>query len=259
MYANETPSLHQDEDCSSFTWFNSVSSPYPYLCEMYAEGSSEPTMQCSDCVSGPDVCTCSVSNHQTCDTSKEPVVDIFTHIESEVHCQDICAKTTDCEWYTYYSEEGDRLKFTCILLESCYNKMDCQGCSSGPENCQSIHFIRPQCFDYRELDSYTRNVLTPRNNLCSGSICCDSTSSSHAPNDWAGEGWYRFTGAAGNRIATTPTVYHFCGTDYGGYMPGGHPAIEDGEATRKLYFDNGSSHEDHPTDIKVINCENYFI
>jgi len=46
--------------------------------------------------------------------------------------------------------------------------------------------------------------------------------------DWYGEGWYRFTGSAGNKLATSIVENYYCGTRVGGYLQGGsasEPAI----------------------------------
>jgi len=39
--------------------------------------------------------------------------------------------------------------------------------------------------------------------------------------DWYGEGWYRFTGSAGNKLATSIVENYYCGTRVGGYLQGG--------------------------------------
>ena len=104
-------------------------------------------------------------------------------------------------------------------------------------------------------------------------LFCDtiSTSTYRSGNgqaiDWMGEGWYRFTGAAGTRMYDVaidgPGVYSTpgrtaCGPDdcpcSGKPMTlerGGHPSVEDGEVERILGPWNGMGAQQK---IKIINC-----
>ena len=97
-----------------------------------------------------------------------------------------------------------------------------------------------------------------------GSSCNDYTGSSWAHPDWSGNGYYRFTGAAGTRLAESGgdgSLYHKCGTGYGGYLDGGHPGVEEGEVSRTAFFDrsDGSHHDPCTRDITVTNCGEYFV
>ena len=83
------------------------------------------------------------------------------------------------------------------------------------------------------------------------------------PKDYMGEGWYRFTGAAGTRLFDvaldgTGVTFASCGS---GNCPcsgkpmtlerGGHPSVEDGEVERILGPWNGMGAQQK---IKIINC-----
>ena len=69
-----------------------------------------------------------------------------------------------------------------------------------------------------------------------------------------GAGWYRFTGAAGERMADYPPGAEKCGTFWTGWLDGGHPGPEDGEVTRTVYFGQRT------INVKVINCSgDYFV
>ena len=139
--------------------------------------------------------------------------------------------------------------------------MDCQGCSSGPANCQDTEImpLPPACLNYKELTSYTRNVITPPHSLCDDYFCNDLTVNSHAHPDWAGPSWYRFTGSAGTRIAENHPLYLLCGVTYGGYMAGGHLKVADGEVERTVYFHGIDDSSYASTNISVLNCREYFI
>merc|ERR1711970_327531 len=112
---------------------------------------------------------------------------------------------------------GAPFQFVCVLLSSCTRYVDCTGCRSGPASCDQVDLVTlPQCLSYRHLSSYTRNINTVNNDqMCNGSSCCDITEghfTSHAPPDWEGEEYYRFTGEAGTQIVEEEGVYGLCGT-----------------------------------------------
>ena len=184
--------------------------------------------------------------------------------------QDLCARHDDCTWYTWYSSGGSPIQLTCFLLSSCNNTLalGCDGCYSGPQSCDNIASIPlpTQCTEYRELDSFTRNTITPGgelSNLCgSASYCYDDTRYSNAHPDWSGDGYYRFTGAAGTRLAESGgdgSLYHKCGTGYGGYLDGGHPGVGEGEVSRTVLFDDSNGGHTYTRDITVTNCGEYFV
>jgi len=250
-----------DSNCTSFSWYNTLSQPHQNFCEFYPEQVSEPTTPCSNCISGPSTCTCSTFDYQTCDTSQELVHDIVQNVNTEVECQDLCARREDCSWYTWYSGAGVPLTMTCLLLEGCEHKISCQGCYSGPDNCQNVDLIimspPPQCTEYKELSSYTRNVISSGNdNLCGNSYCGDVISISTAHPDWAGASWYRFTGDAGTKILETAPGEMSCGTVAAGYMEGGHPTVAEGEVTRTVKFDGGRNDD---RIVTVTNCYQYYV
>ena len=131
---------------------------------------------------------------------------------------------------------------------------------TGQGDCTEQQVLPEPCYDYALLDSYTRNVATPDDNLCNGQSCCDQTGYSYTSPDWLGPAWYRLGGAAGQKLIESPPGQRdVCGTDYAGWMDGGHPSLADGEVSRKVFFDDGTDHENDPTDIKVINCQSFFV
>merc|ERR1712013_44064 len=263
---------HLDQECSSFTWYSSLSTSYPNYCEFYPGEVSSPTTACTNCVSGQSLCTCSTTGYGVCDTNKDRVISAVLGVNTEVQCQDLCARHDDCTWYTWYPAEGSPVQLTCFLLSSCNNTLalGCDGCYSGPQSCDNIASIPlpVHCTQYRELDSFTGNTIVPGyklSNLCgSYKFCSDVTGSSNTHPDWSGDGYYRFTGAAGTRLAESGgagSLYAKCGTVHGGYLDGGHPGVGEGEVSRTVYFDNSDgSHFDTCTrDITVTSCGEYFV
>ena len=99
---------------------------------------------------------------------------------------------------------------------------------------------------------------------CNDYYCGDVTGSSWAHPDWSGDGYYRFTGAAGTRLAESGgdgSLYEKCGTVYGGYLDGGHPGVGEREVSRTVFFDAGDGNHYNPCTryITVTNCGEYFV
>jgi len=119
-----------------------------------------------------------------------------------------------------------------------------------------------QCKNYNVLDSPARHYQTSGQKLCQGTKCCDRADRVNGANsDWKGAGWYRVTGSAGTKLIESPVeARKFCGTDYNGWLDGGHPTPTEGEVTRTVYFNSRSSSKEYPQSAKVINCNNeYFV
>lgn len=111
--------------------------------------------------------------------------------------------------------------------------------------------LPPECMEYTPLTDATRNVTTspyvPKS--------CDAQL---AP------GWFRFQGAAGSRMPTTPPPPYSCGTGTPGYMNGTHPTADEGiiETTACFHWaDNGKDYPcfGGPKPLKVLNCGEYFV
>ena len=116
-----------------------------------------------------------------------------------------------------------------------------------------------QCKHYNVLDSPARHFQTVDRKLCNGLNCCDKVGRRHVNSDWKGTGWYRVFGSAGTKLVDSPVqAYSSCGTDYTGWLDGGHPTPDEGEVTRTVYFNTGSDTKYSPKNVKVINCNNEF-
>ena len=111
--------------------------------------------------------------------------------------------------------------------------------------------LPPECMGYTPLTDANRNVAFG----IAGPKSCDAQL---AP------GWYRFMGAAGSRMPTTPPPIFSCGTHAGGYMNGKHPAADDGivETTACFHWaDNGKDYPcfGGPKPLKVLNCGEFYV
>ena len=49
-------------------------------------------------------------------------------------------------------------------------------------------------------------------------------------------GWYRFQGAAGDRMADKCVLEHHCGTQYPGWLNGTHPTVSEGVVSRLVCY-----------------------
>ena len=47
----------------------------------------------------------------------------------------MCYDTNDCQFLTYYSDEGFPLKHFCTLYKSCEETIECRGCVSETKDC----------------------------------------------------------------------------------------------------------------------------
>merc|ERR1712080_167065 len=117
-----------------------------------------------------------------------------------------------------------------------------------------------QCFNYKVLDSPTRNFKVRGNRHCSNGYCCDEKSGVYGRlSDWKGSGWYRVSGQAGSQLHTRgASVTGVCGTHCGGWLSGSHPSPMEGEVSRTVYFSDGSNDKQYSTSIKVVNCNNEY-
>ena len=84
-----------------------------------------------------------------------------------------------------------------------------------------------QCRDYKTLSEASRHYTQPTNDYC------DLTPYGDMSPQWSGDGWYRFTGAAGTKMATKREVTKgsICGTAAAGHLDTyAHPDLADGQS-----------------------------
>jgi len=71
-------------------------------------------------------------------------------------------------------------------------------------------------------------------------------------------GWYRFQGAAGDRMADKCVPIDHCGTIYPVWLSGAHPTVAEGVVIRRVCF---SAYQccSWYQNIRVKNCGTYFV
>ena len=72
-------------------------------------------------------------------------------------------------------------------------------------------------------------------------------------------GWYRFQGAAGDRIADKCVPENHCGSRRSGWLSGAHPTIAEGMVTREVCFSSSYHCCDWYQNIRIRNCGAYFV
>ena len=72
-------------------------------------------------------------------------------------------------------------------------------------------------------------------------------------------GWYRFQGAAGDRMADKCVLQYRCGTERPVWLQGAHPGVTEGVVTRAVCYSYRDSCCTWRGDIKVKNCSSYYV
>ena len=72
-------------------------------------------------------------------------------------------------------------------------------------------------------------------------------------------GWYRFQGAAGDRMADRCVPIDHCGAFYSGWLSGAHPTVAEGVASRRVCFSEQHVCCYWHQDIRIKNCGAYFV
>ena len=74
-----------------------------------------------------------------------------------------------------------------------------------------------------------------------------------------GPNWFRFQGAAGNKMAATCVPTNRCGTHATGWLNGVHPTVSEGIVTRQVCFNWSGGCCVWSINIQVRNCNGYFV
>ena len=72
-------------------------------------------------------------------------------------------------------------------------------------------------------------------------------------------GWYRFQGAAGDRMPDKCVLKYRCGTVYPIWLNGTHPTVTEGVVTRTVCYSGYICCCLYSNIIKVKNCSSYYV
>ena len=72
-------------------------------------------------------------------------------------------------------------------------------------------------------------------------------------------GWYRFQGAAGDRMPDKCVLSYRCGTEQPGWLSGAHPTVDEGVVIRRVCYHGRYSCCYWSNTINVKNCSSYYV
>ena len=72
-------------------------------------------------------------------------------------------------------------------------------------------------------------------------------------------GWYRFQGAAGDRMPDKCVLMYRCGTMHPAWLSGSHPTVAEGVVTRTVCRSDYNDCCWGSVIIKVKNCSSYYV
>jgi len=126
---------YDSKDCQFITYYEPNSFPISEVCFLFRQ--CEETNSCTGCVSETRGC------YRTCGKNfvgkiDENLVETISGVKTEVDCLELCSKSSQCTYYTYFLEEDeDSNSQTCFLLSSFLAPLqECENCVSGPEQCE---------------------------------------------------------------------------------------------------------------------------
>ena len=116
--------LCQDtKDCSAWTWTSENNLDFVLCCFLLSGHGNRTSYPNS--VSGPASCTC--SSLAACRAGPDNSLSFQPGIQREQQCQDLCATTADCRFYTWWDETADLTALLCVLLNDTGNRHAVQG------------------------------------------------------------------------------------------------------------------------------------
>ncbi|KAL9960533.1 hypothetical protein ACROYT_G034005 [Oculina patagonica] len=201
----------------------------------------------------------------------------------------LCDGALKTGWYRFQGEAGDRMPEKCVLLFRCGTHVPVwlsgghptvaegvvmrKGCFSNFFSCcqQSNNIKVKNCSSYYVYQLQRTRCCNCRYCGNAGTVdgCKNYTVLSEADRAQGNTelanlndnnlvtGWYRFQGAAGDRMPDECVLALRCGTAYPGWISGAHPTVAEGVVTRKVCYSDYNSCCYWSNNIKVKNCSSY--
>ena len=120
--------------------------------------------------------------------------------------------------------------------------------SNANDNCRLLirifTFLGDMCKNYATLRDMERN-----RNFVTVNFKCDDTLN----------GWYRFQGAAGTKMATACPTMERCDANYPAWLSGDHPTVAERKVQRKVCINRFGGCCEKSLFIQVKNCGSYYI
>ena len=283
--------------CSYFTWFTSHNEHTPLFCVLFR--SVEKELECELCLSGPASCYCSegVGCKVVGDNVLEVITGVTEELDCQALCaeSEVCVYYT---WYdsTGLLANTCMLFSNCDIMDetctgcfsgppSCSNNNPTTSAttsgqpSTSPATTTHTTPTTPPTtttlptttspssvcsgYNYKELSEVDRNINF--NDGEGGVNYCDQEQTDgvdgvESSPDWAGEGWYRFVGEAGNRMPSMELPpMNSCGTHWPGWMRDTHPEQVGVEKEVRICFYNVGNGCNEEVLGLVVNCGGFFI
>ena len=255
----------KSDNCMYFTWHDETHPYIPLSCALY------PLMQdveleedvYSSCTSGSIACFC--PSPTACKATKDNILYTYTKVETVAECERHCNDNHACSNYTWFTQDSLYSQL-CILYRDCSSvDTTCSGCCSGSRTADSA--CSP--VRHRELSSGERSVTAGAGTNKDVKYKSRYHTVKNKTPDWEGEGWYRFTGAAGTRMAEKFPGWDKCSTDSPGYLRVCEddksctlPLVAEGKKEMTACFEEKGRYEyscDYPEKITVMNCGEFFL
>ncbi|XP_066023776.1 uromodulin isoform X2 [Pocillopora verrucosa] len=138
---------------------------------------------------------------------------------------------------------------SCLLgTATCINTIGSYNCSCNlgyvGDGRTSCYVQSAECQNPASLAEANRKVTFTGVGLCDNTL---------------GPNWFRFQGAAGNRMAATCVPTNRCGTHATGWLKGVHPTVSEAIVTRQVCFHWSGECCNWSINIQVRNCNGYFV
>ncbi|XP_078377781.1 uromodulin-like [Oculina patagonica] len=203
----------------------------------------------------------------------------------------LCDKGLVTGWYRFQGAAGDRMADNCVMKYRCGTEYPGWLYGAHPTVAEGV-VTRQVCYTGWVDCCYSRNNIKVQNcngyfvyelqkpptcNLryCGNAGAVDGCKNytvlseadraqGNAVKDYLCDkglvtGWYRFQGAAGDRMADNCVMKYRCGTEYPGWLYGAHPTVAEGVVTRQVCYTGWVDCCYSRNNIKVQNCNGYFV
>jgi len=77
--------------------------------------------------------------------------------------------------------------------------------------------------------------------------------------DYKLQGWHRFQGAAGTKMATKSPGFKKCGGDYPAWLNDAHPTVAEGTVRRRVCINKHNVECKEQSFVDVKNCTSYYV
>jgi len=254
--------MFQTQYCKYFTWYDETHPYIPLSCVLY------PSMEdveleedlYSSSTSGSTACFC--PSPTACRATKDNLLYTYTKVETLAECERHCNDNHACNNFTWFTQDSLYSQL-CILFRDCSSvDTSCSGCCSGTRTADSA--CSP--VRHRELSSGERSITAGAGS--NRDIYNNYHTKENRTPDWEGDGWYRFTGAAGTRMADKFPGWNKCSTDSPGYLNVCEddkscilPSVAEGKKDMTACFENkfGTTVCSDKRFIQVMNCGEFFL